>query len=128
MERNESLEMYLETIYLLEMNHGHAHSVDIAKKLKISKPSVSKAMNQLKKKNLICKEAYGTITLSVKGKKMAETIYRNHRIISLYLQRSLGISGQIADENACKMEHILTDEVVLAIEDYLETRQITFND
>ena len=127
MERNESLEMYLETIYLLEMNHGHAHSVDIAKELGVSKPSVSKAMNQLKKHDLICKEVYGTISLSDKGKEMAKTIYRNHKIISLYLQHSLGLSPQLADKNACRMEHIVTDEMVLAIENYLENEHLEFD-
>jgi len=128
MERNESLEMYLETIYILEINHGHAHSVDIAKELGVSKPSVSKAMNQLKKKGLINKEDYGSITLTNEGRRISERIYKNHKKISLYLIHSLGLSPDQAEGDACKMEHVISDAMIDSIENYLRNHEVEFED
>lgn len=124
MSVSESTEMYLETVYLLEKNHGHAHVVDIAKRLGVSKPSVSKAMNQLKKKGLISKEAYGSITLTSEGRSRSEKIYQEHQLISLFLEHSLKLSPDEASENACKMEHILSDKMVASIKSYLKENNI----
>ena len=75
MNYNKSIEMYLETIYILEIDHGHAHVVDIAEHLGITKPSVTKAMDKLKQEGLINKESYGHITLTEKGGAVAKKIY-----------------------------------------------------
>lgn len=125
MGRNESMEMYLETVYVLENSHGHAHGVEVAKKLGVSKPSVTKAMKELKDKGFINKESYGAITLTEKGKKLSEAIYNKHKVIAAYLQHSLGLSPKEAGENACKMEHVLTDTMLGAIEDYLDQHAIS---
>lgn len=127
MEYNESMEMYLETVYILEKNHGHAHVVDIAKELGVSKPSVTKAMNLLKSKGMIQKEAYGSITLTDAGRNRSEKIYRNHMLISLFLEHSLDLTSDEASENACKMEHILSDTMVDAIRNYLNNNGIKVN-
>ncbi len=116
--------MYLETVYVLEKNHGHAHGVEIARRLGVSKPSVTKAMNLLKEKGLVNKESYGSITLTQKGKAVSERIYSNHKMISLYLEHSLGLSPDEAGSNACKMEHILSAEMMTAIQTYLNTNGI----
>jgi len=120
MDCNKSTEMYLETIYILERNHGHAHVADIAEKLGITKPSVSKAMNQLKEKGLINKEVYGHITLTENGRNVSEKIYYKHCTISRFLEMSLGLASNEASKNACRMEHIITEKMLEAIEDYLE--------
>lgn len=127
MSSRESMEMYLETIHILEKSYGHAHSVDIAKRLGVSKPSVSKAMNYLKDKGLVNKEAYGTITLTKKGKDLSEQIYTNHKLISLFLEHSLGLTAEEADRNACKMEHVLSKDMLEAIEEYLHRNNININ-
>lgn len=119
MSPNESMEMYLETIYILEQRHGHAHSVEIAKELGVSKPSVSKAMKLLKEKGLIDKESYGSITLTPEGLELSKRVYRQHQMITLYLEHSLGISSQEASNNACKMEHVLSETMINAIKKYL---------
>lgn len=124
MPSNESMEMYLETIYLLENNHGHAHGVEIANKLGVSKASVSKATKQLKAKGLIHKESYGTITLTEKGREISEKIYLNHKMITNFLEHSLGLSSEIASKNACKIEHVLSEEMVTAISEYLNRHNI----
>jgi Mn-dependent DtxR family transcriptional regulator len=118
------MEMYLETIYILEDNHGHAHVVDIAKRLGVSKPSVSKAMKYLKAKGLVNKEPYGVITLTEKGKVVSEKIYNNHRLISMFLEHSLELDANEASQNACKIEHILSDDMLIAIKRYLKANNI----
>lgn len=117
---NESMEMYLETIFILENNHGHAHSAEIAKKLGVTKPSVSKAMKSLKERGLIDKEPYGTVTLTDKGRNYADQMYTNHKLIANYLEHSLGLESDEAGKNACRMEHILTDQMIIAIKKYME--------
>ena len=124
MASNESMEMYLETVYVLQRSHGHAHGVEVAKRLGVSKPSVSKAMKDLKEQGLVNKESYGAITLTDKGRRISESIYNKHRLISAYLQHSLGLTPKEAGDNACKMEHVLTDDMISAIEVYIDKYQI----
>jgi len=124
MKNNESKEMYLETIYILEESHGHAHVAEIASLLKVTKPSVTKAMKSLKEDEMIFKEKYGSITLTDKGKKLAKKVYDKHRIISKYIMHSLGLSSKEAAINACKMEHVVTDEMIVAIKQYLKNHEI----
>lgn len=127
MANNESMEMYLETIYLLESNHGHAHVVDIAKQLSVSKPSVTKAIKQLKNQGYVDTEKYGTITLTDKGREKSEEVYRNHQLIELFLVHSLNLSAEQAGINACKIEHILSEEMIEAIKSYLKKNNIDIN-
>jgi DtxR family transcriptional regulator, Mn-dependent transcriptional regulator len=124
MSNNESMEMYLETIHILERKYGHARGVEIAERLGVSKPSVSKAMNHLKDKGLVNKEAYGTITLTKKGKELSAQIYNNHKLVALFLEHSLELTAEEADENACRMEHVLTEGMLEAIEAYLHKNNI----
>ncbi|KDR95416.1 iron (metal) dependent repressor, DtxR family [Peptoclostridium litorale DSM 5388] len=124
MSYNESVEMYLETIYILEKEHGHAHGVDIAEALGVSKASVSKAMKQLKAKDLVCKEVYGSITLTQKGRELSEKIYYNHQLITSFLEHSLGLTAAEASENACRMEHVVSEDMIQAIEAYFEKNAV----
>ena len=124
MAHNESMEMYLETVYILERNEGHAHVADIAKKLEVSKPSVTKAMKSLKEKGLINKEPYGSITLTVKGLELSKKIFIRHELITRFLECSLGLSPTEASENACKMEHVISDAMMTSIESYLDKHNI----
>lgn len=123
MSKSESTEMYLETIYLLEKNHGHAHAVEIAERLNVSKPSVTKAMNSLKEDGLIDKEAYGTINLTHKGKEISNKIYKRHKLLTDFLFYSLGLAVAEAEKNACKMEHVVTDELIIKVKEYLDIRE-----
>lgn len=121
MEKNsESLEMYLETMYLLDLVHGKIRSVDIASKLNVSKPSVNKAVNVLKDMGYLTQETYGNIHLTDAGKKEAMKIYDRHTILSCYLEEVLGISHDIAEMDACKMEHILSDETFSKIKEIVK--------
>lgn len=124
MNNNESMEMYLETVYVLENSHGHAHGVDIAKRLKVSKPSVTKAVKYLKDQGFVYTEKYGTITLTEKGRELSEKIYVNHQLIARFLEHSLNLPADQANINACKIEHILSDEMLEAIKGYLKKNNI----
>jgi len=125
MSNKESMEMYLETVLILERDHGHAHSSDIAKQLGVSKPSVTKAMNVLKTNGLVHKEPYGTITLTSKGKSYSEKILGTHHLITRYLVNSLGLTEAEATENACKMEHVISSDMLKAISEYLSLNKIS---
>ena len=120
MDLSESMEMYLETIFLIEKEHGHAHVVDIAKRLEITKPSVTKAMKQLKDEGFITRESYGHITLTDKGEIISKKIIYKHDLISNFLEKSLNLTSSEASENACRMEHIITDAMITAIESYFK--------
>lgn len=126
MSNNESMEMYLETVYILENNHGHAHVSEVAERLDVSKPSVTKAMKRLKSEGLINQESYGSIKLTKKGNEISEKIHENHKLITLYLEYSLKIGKDEAEKNACKIEHILSKTMVTAIKDYLKENNIDF--
>ncbi|NMA64777.1 MAG: metal-dependent transcriptional regulator [Clostridiaceae bacterium] len=114
------MEMYLETVYKLENSHGHAHVVDIAKRLRVSKPSVTKAINQLKSLGYVNKQSYGSITLTEKGREVSEEIYKKHKLIAQFLEHSLELSAEEANANACRIEHILSKEMFEAIKNYLK--------
>ena len=119
MENSESAEMYLETVFLLQKSHGHAHGVDIAEKLGVSKASVTKAMKRLQADGLVFKENYGSITLTERGEEISALIYSKHKLISAFLEHSLDISGVEASENACRIEHTVSDELLTGIKNYL---------
>jgi DtxR family transcriptional regulator, Mn-dependent transcriptional regulator len=121
---NESTEMYLETLYLLQKTHGHAHVVDIAKKLDITMPSVSKAMRKLEEMGLIHMETYGPVTLTKEGEMFSKRINRKHKLISDFLLKTLGVSREEAEENACRMEHIITDDLMDSIQEFLEEEKV----
>ena len=124
MNNNESMEMYLETVYMLESSHGHAHGVEIAKRLNVSKPSVTKAVKYLKDQGFVNTQKYGTITLTEKGRQVSEEIYGNHQLITQFLEHSLQLSAKEASINACKIEHILSDVMLEAIKIYLKKNNI----
>lgn len=116
---SESLEMYLETMYLLEKT-GRIRSVDIANQMNVSKPSVNKAVNNLKELGYITQESYGDIQMTDLGRDMAQKIYDRHTILNDFLQKVLGVPADVAESDACKMEHILSDITINQIKKKLE--------
>ena len=114
----ESGEMYLETILILSQQKSTVRSIDVAEKMSFSKPSVSRAMGILKKGGYIDIDLHGGITLTESGKKAAERIYERHRILTAILMR-LGVDEATATEDACKMEHYISDTSFAAIKAHL---------
>ncbi|NCB71742.1 MAG: metal-dependent transcriptional regulator [Clostridia bacterium] len=109
MKIHESAENYLETIFVLQKRNGYVRSIDIATELNFSKPSISNAMKQLRSKGYIQMDESRLITLTEKGRKVAEQIYERHQLISEFLEM-LGVDSQTAAEDACKIEHVLSKE------------------
>lgn len=101
--------MYLESILVLSQKDEPVRSMDVAKYLGVSKPSVSRAMAILKSGNYVCIDDQGYITLAEAGRKIAEKIYERHVVLSKFLI-SMGVNEQTAEEDACRIEHIISDE------------------
>lgn len=110
----ESGEMYLESIYVLSKTNASVHAITVSEYMNFSKPSVSRAMGLLKEGNFIKIDQDGAITLTEKGITVAEKIYERHTILTKYLI-SLGVDEKIADEDACRIEHVISDESFNAI-------------
>ena len=119
MQIQESGEMYLETIYVLLKANGHVRSVDVAEHMGYSKPSVSRAMGLLKNADYIEVAKDGTITLTDSGLAIAKKIFERHTLMSQLLIR-LGVSPEVAAEDACKLEHAISDESFEALKNHLQ--------
>ena len=115
----ESGEMYLETIHVLLTRNGAVRSIDISEHMGYSKPSVSRAVGLLKKDGYIQVDADGYITLTEAGMDVAMKIYERHTILSRMLML-LGVSPETAAEDACRLEHAISDESFQAIKRYLQ--------
>lgn len=113
----ESGEMYLEAILVLAKKSGYIRSIDVSEYLGYSKPSVSRAMGILREGGYILMEKDGAITLTDSGKKLAETIYERHTVLSELLIR-LGVDEKTATDDACRIEHVISDESFQAIKQY----------
>lgn len=118
MKMKESAENYLETILILNKRVGSVKSIDIVRELNYSKPSVSVAMKNLRNAGYINIDDNGYITLSETGMAIANKIYERHNILADMFIR-LGVESAIAIEDACKIEHIISDESFEAIKKHL---------
>lgn len=116
----ESGEMYLETILVLREKNKFVRSIDIANELDYSKPSVSRAVGILKDNKLITIESNGNILLTEEGEKIADNIYERHNYISEYLVKALNVKKETALDDACKIEHILSDESFKMIKEWVK--------
>ena len=118
MKNNESAEMYLETIMLLQEKQPHVRAIDIVHETGYTKPSVSRAVGLLKKNEHITVDATGYITLTESGRALAGKIVERHRVLSNFLIE-LGVTPEVAAEDACKMEHIISDQTFEVIKKHL---------
>lgn len=118
MALQESGEMYLETILILSREKGQVRSVDISEHMGYSKPSVSRAVGLLKNDGFITVEKDGFIHLTEKGLTLAEKVLERHTILSQLLIR-LGVSRDTAANDACRIEHVISDETFNAIRHHL---------
>ena len=119
MALQESGEMYLETIYVLNKANAQVRSVDISEHMGYSKPSVSRAVHLLVKKGYIVMDKDGFITLTGEGTRLAEKIFERHTVISGMLIR-LGVDPETAADDACKIEHAISDTSFEAIKKHFE--------
>ncbi|WP_077611869.1 metal-dependent transcriptional regulator [Clostridium sp. Marseille-P2415] len=119
MHTNESSENYLETILVLSRTLPVVRSVDVAEELGFKKSSVSVAMKNLRERNHITVTKEGYIYLTESGKDIAEMIYERHELLSGWLVK-LGVSRETADEDACKIEHVISRESFEAIKEHIK--------
>lgn len=119
MHLQESGEMYLETIYVLSKKGGDVRAVDISEYMGFSKPSVSRALRLLKDGGYVMSDGQGHLTLTDAGHRIADKIYERHTLLTSFLIR-LGVSERTAAQDACKMEHDISDESFEAIKRHAE--------
>ena len=122
MSIHESGEMYLESIHVLLQKQGKVRSIDISEYMGYSKPSVSRAVGVLKSREFIVVDKEGFITLTDKGHAVAQKIYERHTLLSRLLI-ALGVDPEIAAEDACKLEHAISDQSFEAIKNYVQNNK-----
>ena len=120
MSMHESAEMYLETIYTLSLNSTSVRSIDVAEALNYSRPSVSRAVGLLKKDGYLLMDEEGFLTLTEEGRALAERIYERHTVLAAALE-ALGVDKETAAEDACKIEHDISDRSFEAIKAHMKT-------
>lgn len=114
----ESGEMYIETIYVLCKNQSNVRSIDVAEKMGFSKPSVSRGVSILKRDGYLTVDGNGFLKLTKSGVELAEKIYERHMVLTEALI-GIGVSSEVAQQDACKMEHIISDETFEAFKRHI---------
>ena len=117
MALQESGEMYLEAIYVLSRTKGFVRSIDVSEYRNYSKPSVSRAIGLLKEGGYVLMDRDGGLTLTEAGRAVAEKIYDRHTTLTKFLTR-LGVDEEIAQEDACRIEHCISDESFFAVKNH----------
>lgn len=117
MKLQESAEMYLETIYVLSQSSENVRSIDVAEHMGYSKPSVSRAVGLLKQSGLLVMKDDGCLTLTDEGIDTAKKIFERHTVLTKFLM-SIGVSEETASKDACKIEHVISDETLSMIKRY----------
>ena len=123
MRPTESREDYLETILLLHQQKGYVRSIDVAERLGVTKPSVSRTMSLLKEARLLEMDPHdGALTLTEAGQALAEQVYERHRTLTRLLEK-IGVGGDIAAQDACRIEHVISEESMSSIRRFLEEQK-----
>lgn len=120
MRPTESREDYLETILLLSRSKSYVRSIDVAEQMGVTKPSVSRAMGLLKDAQLITMDPRdSTLTLTETGRALAEQVYDRHQTLTQFFIH-LGVSAEVAEQDACRIEHVISEESMGCIHQFLE--------
>ena len=121
-------EDYLESIYRLSLESAEGdksvRSVDVAEQLEVSKASVNKALSQLKEMGMVVQSRYGRVVLTEEGETYAKMVWRSHRALRTFREHDLGVKPEIADEEACLMEHVLSGDTMQRLIGYLERQGV----
>lgn len=127
MKMHESAENYLETILILRKRNGNVRSIDIANELDYSKPSISRAVKLLRENGYIIVDDSGLISLTDAGEQVAESMYERHTLLTGYLT-SIGVDSETAAEDACRIEHVISQESFEKIRSYAKNHTDNLKD
>jgi DtxR family Mn-dependent transcriptional regulator len=116
----EASENYLEAILKLEEISGPVRSIDVANLLGVSRPSVNKAVSVLKKAGMVEQQPYGRISLTPLGREQAKAVDLRHKTLKRFLTKILGVEESVAEEDACRMEHVISPETMKRLTDYIQ--------
>ncbi len=116
-----SLEDYLEAVFVLHEQHKSVRMTDIADFLDVSKPSVNRAIGTLKDAGYLNHETYGEITLTSSGKSKAKAVLKRHTLLKNFLTSTLGVDSEVAEKDACRMEHVMSNESISKLSDFLKS-------
>jgi len=119
----ESGEDYLEAILMIWNEKNECHAIDVARKLNVSKPSVSRAMGILKEDGYIFVDESLHINLTEKGRAKAEDIYDRHQLLTEFLQKITGVDEEQAEQNACRVEHVIDSDIVRGIKNWMKNNK-----
>lgn len=119
MNLHESAEMYLETIYVLSQKSDFVRSIDVAENMGYSKPSVSRAVGLLKNSGYLLMGEDGCLKLTEEGTFTAKKIFERHTVLTKFLT-NIGVSEETASKDACKIEHVISDETLEAIKEHIK--------
>ena len=122
-EIQESGEMYLETILILSNQKANVRSIDVANYMNYSKPSISRGIGILKDDGYVTVDDGGFLNLTESGRAIAEKIYERHRVLAAFFE-SIGISEETASADACRIEHVISDETFTAIKKFIEQNKV----
>ena len=115
-----SLEDYLEAVLMIAETGKTVRITDLAENLGVSKPSVNRAINTLAKLNYLTHETYGEVVLTPEGETYAANVLRRHRMLKKFLTQTLGVDEDTAEDDACKMEHVMSAKTIDKLYKYLE--------
>ena len=115
-----SSENYLETIYTLSKDGAPVRSVDVSARLGVSKASVNKAVSVLREAGMVEQELYGSILLTEMGRARAREVFHRHCMLKTFLTDVLGVQDEIAEDDACRMEHVVSDDTMVLLTNYLQ--------
>lgn len=118
MSLHESAEMYIETIYVLSQKSNYVRSIDVAAHMGYSKPSVSRAVSLLRQQGYLIMDEDGFLTLTEEGKNVAEKVFERHTVLTSLLV-SMGVDEQTAAEDACRIEHVISDVSFEKVKDFV---------
>ena len=120
MKLSESFEDYLEIIYMIKKDNGYVRSKDVAKRINVKSSSVNEAVKKLDKKGFVIYKKYGLIKLTKKGEEKAKKVYKKHKFLLDFLTKELGVKKNVALEEACKAEHILSKDTLLKLSTFIK--------
>ncbi len=120
---SQNMEDYLETIYLIQQDKGNVRIKDIATKLEYSMPSVSSAVKKLHKKGFVNHYRYNFVELTLSGIQVAEQILERHSVLKNFLSEVLGIESEIAERDACLMEHVISQVTFNELKNFMSYKE-----